>query len=204
VIKIKKILITIILILAILPTSVFADHQVDMSNQILENGYIRDTPLMVIDRPVNRIAERTVKSAIRRINYKIPVDFTVHVVDGWMYQLMALGLYLPDNTIVIFDFLDVDLDYLVHDTVTHEIGHLIFNQLNECEVEEYKRIRGIPKEWSMESEYANRPTEIFAEDFRLLFGGRKATRFSHMNKELRDPTRVRGLERFIRQFEGGD
>lgn len=200
---IKKILI-ILLILALLPTTVFADYEVDMSNEILENGYIKDTPLLVIDRPVNKITERTVKSAIRRIDYEIPVDFTVHVVDGWMYQALALGLYLPDDTIVIFDFLDVDLGYLVHDTVTHEIGHLVFSQLNECEAKEYKRIRGIPKEWSMESEYINRPTEIFAEDFRLLFGGRKARRFSHMNKGLKHPTRVRGLERFIRQFEGGD
>jgi hypothetical protein len=64
--------------------------------------------------------------------------------------------------------------------IAHEIGHVFQHDYlpvhHKRDWEEYRRLRGIedPYKFSSRSSHAYRPTEIFAEDFRVLFGGPSA------------------------------
>jgi hypothetical protein len=88
-------------------------------------------------------------------------------------------------------------------TIAHEMGHVF----QYCHVpvstnprwEEYSRIRGIlgDPRFSDSSPHAYRPREIFAEDFRVLFGGPLAFFGGRVeNPELESPVTVAGLEEF--------
>jgi hypothetical protein len=89
-------------------------------------------------------------------------------------------------------------------TVTHEFGHCVQeNYLPEGDAgrwNEYMSLRDILDEdkFRPTAAHADRPREIFAEDFRFLFGG-EAARYSGTieNPELPLPTEVRGLDEFI-------
>ncbi len=66
--------------------------------------------------------------------------------------------------------------------------------------DEYRRIRGIEDEitFSNTARHAYRPREIFAEDFRVLFGGAAAFFGGRVeNPELPSPVTVAGLEEFF-------
>ncbi|NIM18950.1 MAG: hypothetical protein GTO51_01035 [Candidatus Latescibacteria bacterium] len=88
--------------------------------------------------------------------------------------------------------------------VTHEIGHVFqFGNLPESDVENwdaYKKLRGIdnPLKFYETAPHAYRPKEVFAEDFRVLFGG-IAAKFGGIveNPELLSPLQVAGLEAFF-------
>jgi len=63
--------------------------------------------------------------------------------------------------------------------VIHEIGHVLMYKALNCTwdtsdkvLREYKKIRGIPDKWKnvKNPNWYTRPAEIFAEDFRYLFG----------------------------------
>jgi len=64
--------------------------------------------------------------------------------------------------------------------IVHEIGHaLCYKFVDPCYVdfretskfEEYRRLRGIPDHWTDKSHFwSRRPSEVWAEDFRYLFG----------------------------------
>jgi|GEM_PF-3596284 len=63
--------------------------------------------------------------------------------------------------------------------VIHEIGHVLMYKALNCVwdtsdkvLREYKKLRGIPDKWTNKgnSNWYTRPAEIFAEDFRYLFG----------------------------------
>jgi hypothetical protein len=87
--------------------------------------------------------------------------------------------------------------------LTHEVGHVFqFLHLPDRDAEgwgTYKRLRGISDEdrFSPTGQHAYRPKEIFAEDFRVLFGG-IAAKYNGIveNPELVTPTQVAGLEEF--------
>jgi hypothetical protein len=89
-------------------------------------------------------------------------------------------------------------------TVTHEIGHAFQNAYLSSELGdgwiEYLKLRGIyadPRYTDMAS-HANRPVEIFAEDFRYLFGGNEACCTGTIeNPSLPLPDDVPGLSGFI-------
>jgi hypothetical protein len=88
--------------------------------------------------------------------------------------------------------------------VTHEVGHVFqFLNLPNRDVEnwsKYKQLRGITNtgKFSPNGPHAYRPKEIFAEDFRVLFGG-EAAKYDGVieNPELVPPTVVAGLEEFF-------
>lgn len=86
--------------------------------------------------------------------------------------------------------------------VSHELGHAFHNRFlpdGSAPWTEYRAIRGIsdPVRFSESSVHAYRPKEIFAEDFRVLFGGPLAEFDGHVeNPELGSPEFVRGLESF--------
>lgn len=94
--------------------------------------------------------------------------------------------------------------YFVAFTVAHEFGHVFQHTYmpisNADRWETYLRIRGIYNDplYTDASPHCNRPREIFAEDFRYLFGGEEAC-YTHSieNPDLPLPDQVEGLQAFI-------
>jgi hypothetical protein len=92
--------------------------------------------------------------------------------------------------------------------VAHEMGHVFHNgYLPESSTlwHEYLSIRGIDDEsiYYASASHPYRPREIFAEDFRVLFGGRDAAFGGRVeNPSLPSPTLVPGLEGFIADIGG--
>jgi hypothetical protein len=87
---------------------------------------------------------------------------------------------------------------------THELGHVFqyayLPESNGMLWDEYRKIRGIGDEavFCSSAGHDFRPKEIFAEDFRVLFGG-EAARYdgSVQNPELPSPLTVSGLREFF-------
>lgn len=56
-------------------------------------------------------------------------------------------------------------------SVVHEIGHLVeFHYMDQKAMEDYRSARNIPAEWNNALAWTQRPREVFAEDFAMLFG----------------------------------
>ncbi len=88
--------------------------------------------------------------------------------------------------------------------VAHELGHVFqyryLPERLEDRWDQYRNIRGIEDEakYSNVGRHADRPREIFAEDFRVLFGGPDAYFGGRVeNPELPSPVAVAGLEDFF-------
>lgn len=99
-------------------------------------------------------------------------------------------------------------EYQVHSVTAHEIGHLVHNQLmgDEQSWARYRSLRGIEDEslYHAHAQHKNRPREIFAEDFRYLFGGSQAAYSGSIeNPELPLPSSVPGLESFFLSLVAG-
>ena len=89
-------------------------------------------------------------------------------------------------------------------TATHELGHVFQQHFAPERSGEnwptYLKLRGIEDEavYSAYGPRMNRPVEIFAEDFRYLFGGSEACYSGKIeNPDLPDPDVVKGLEEFF-------
>ena len=86
--------------------------------------------------------------------------------------------------------------------ITHELGHAFHNHFMSSASSrwgEYRALRGIADESTFNegAAHAFRPHEIFAEDFRVLFGGRQAYFDGHVeNTEIAEPEVVAGLKDF--------
>jgi hypothetical protein len=94
-----------------------------------------------------------------------------------------------------------------HAEVTHELGHVVqYALMPDDDVagwSAYRSLRGITdaSTFSAASVHANRPHEIFAEDFRVLFGGPTANYSGTIeNATLADPRAVPGLRSFFLGF----
>jgi hypothetical protein len=93
--------------------------------------------------------------------------------------------------------------------LVHELGHVIQYQWmpdGDARWSDYRRRRGIEdaERYSASSVHADRPHEIFAEDFRALFGGALANYSGSIeNAELVYPTEVSGLAEFMRSLPAG-
>jgi hypothetical protein len=89
-------------------------------------------------------------------------------------------------------------------TVTHELGHLFqYERMPDTSVDlwdRYNELRGIGNSdiYHEDAAHADRPHEIFAEDFRYLFGGEMAN-YAHNieNHDLVTPDQVEGLAEFM-------
>lgn len=92
--------------------------------------------------------------------------------------------------------------------VSHEIGHVFHNAYLPDDSPlwgRYRQIRTITDTWkySATSAHAYRPAEIFAEDFRVLFGSVEATFGGRVeNPELPSPLVVAGLKEFFTGLGG--
>ena len=98
--------------------------------------------------------------------------------------------------------LDIDPSVAAY-IIAHELGHAFHNRFmpdGSPAWDEYRRIRGITDtaRFSDRAGHAYRPKEIFAEDFRVLFGGEAAYFGGFVeNTELARPESVSGLESFF-------
>jgi hypothetical protein len=92
----------------------------------------------------------------------------------------------------------------LHALVVHELGHVVHQRLlpdwDTAGWAKYRELRGLTDETIYHSRAAhrNRPREIFAEDFRALFGGAAANYSGSIeNTDLRHPSEVPGLAEFF-------
>lgn len=96
----------------------------------------------------------------------------------------------------------------VHFLLAHELGHCVHRAFMPDEGDawsSYRTLRGIEDEASFHdwAPHAYRPREIFAEDFRYLFGGVDANYPGDIeNPELRTPDQVTGLRAFFLDLVG--
>ena len=90
-----------------------------------------------------------------------------------------------------------------HAEFVHELGHVVqyalFPDANTQGWAEYGRMRGLDaSHFNAQAPHANRPHEIWAEDFRALFGGASANSAGTIeNAALTYPTQVQGLDAFM-------
>jgi hypothetical protein len=93
--------------------------------------------------------------------------------------------------------------------IAHEIGHAFHNAFlagDSGKWDRYRRLRGIddPARFSADASHPYRPQEIFAEDFRVLFGGPEAHFGGYVeNPELTNPEWVSGLSHFFTSVTAG-
>lgn len=96
-----------------------------------------------------------------------------------------------------------------HSIVAHELGHVVqyasMPDEDTAHWNDYRALRGITDAtvYNAAAPHANRPHEIFAEDFRALFGGALANYSGTIeNASLPYPTSVPGLEAFMAGLTG--
>ncbi len=96
-----------------------------------------------------------------------------------------------------------------HAEVVHELGHVVqradLPDSDTAAWTRYRALRGIldASVYNADAAHADRPHEIFAEDFRALFGGALATSSGTIeNATLTPPDQVPGLEGFLRSLAG--
>lgn len=109
-----------------------------------------------------------------------------------------------DSKIFLSPGINPVAEEVTHMVTTHELGHVFHNNyLPDSDVNswgEYRKLRGIEDTtvFCAEAQHRNRPHEIFAEDFRFLFGGSLANySLSIENGDLLRPDLVQGLEGFM-------
>lgn len=93
----------------------------------------------------------------------------------------------------------------VHVTVAHEMGHVVHHELvpsSRTDLwKDYAEIRGVDYRDAVSAEaHSQRLNEMFAEDFRVLFGGELSSGAELENHGIADPREVSGLEDFFRSL----
>jgi hypothetical protein len=87
--------------------------------------------------------------------------------------------------------------------IAHELGHAFHNRFmpeGSSAWTDYRRLRGIQdtSKYYDTASHAYRPREIFAEDFRVLFGGAEAAFDGRIeNTEIASPDVIPGLDSFM-------
>ena len=96
-----------------------------------------------------------------------------------------------------------------HAEFVHELGHVVqYARLPDQDAaswSRYRTLRGIAdvSVYQASAAHACRPHEIFAEDFRVLFGGALAHSTGNVeNASLTPPTQIAGLAEFMLQLSG--
>jgi hypothetical protein len=96
----------------------------------------------------------------------------------------------------------------VHYIVAHEVGHVVQHLLMPDSRDDlwarYAALRGLDlKDAASHASHASRPAEVFAEDFRVLFGGEMARCGGNVeNHDLEAPEEVSGLRDFMLSLVG--
>lgn len=97
-----------------------------------------------------------------------------------------------------------------HAEFVHELGHIVqyahMPDVDRDRWSTYRNLRGIADEYvySSDGSHGDRPHEIFAEDFRALFGGSRANYSGTIeNAAIQHPTTVQGLREFMLALANG-
>ena len=152
-----------------------------------------------------------VETAIRAIPSELLTDVRVKVFllpyprSGMLGSSAdGLGIYLTPG---VRAYTRDEIHYLV----AHELGHAfhrVHMPYGDRAWDRYRQLRGLgdAERFSFDGPHVDRPQEIFAEDFRVLFGGAFArTDGSIENAALLRPEEVPGLAQFFLGFlEGGE
>ena len=113
----------------------------------------------------------------------------------------TLALTFKDNSTVVFGTYFKFSEEKLNQLAVHELGHQIaFRLMNDAKWKKYIKLRGLENSriYNNHTEvFSNRPQEIFAEDFRLLFGGDAAMKAAHINKDIPTPDKAPGLKDFF-------
>jgi|GEM_PF-4526965 len=143
-------------------------------------------------------------AALREVRFPLDAvgEYKIHFLT---YKLKnnssTLALSFEDGSAVVFGTYAPLPKEKLHRLAVHELGHEVdFSLMDKEKWAEYKKLRGISDEeiYNNYTEvYENRPQEIFAEDFRLLFGGDAAVAAAHLNSELKNPDQIPGLKEFF-------
>lgn len=110
------------------------------------------------------IDEQIIDKLISNFEYNLNRHFTIYLVDKVSVDYY-LGVAFDNNKIYLFP----EEEKYVLDTLYHELGHLAYFELTNKERNEWKKFRQVPTGLSENSEYDFRPSEIFANDFNILF-----------------------------------
>lgn len=145
--------------------------------------------------------------ALRQVDFDLSLigEYNVYFLDCILEDYSkTMALSFKDDSVVVFGTCKKMSKQEIHKIAVHELGHEIdFKLMNEEKWQEYKRIRGIENTeiyFNSSKIYSNRPQEIFAEDFRLIFGGELARRLPHLNSSLGDPNSNPELIKFFKNL----
>lgn len=132
-------------------------------------------------------------------------DYKIYIIQNKLKDYKNYSaLSFLDNTAVVFGRYSELSDELIAYLAVHEFGHNVdFRLMNKELWKEYKEIRGITDTviYNNNSPISgNRPQEIFAEDFRLLYGSDEAMVKAHQNSKLINPNEVEGLRDFFEKL----
>jgi len=132
-------------------------------------------------------------------------DYKVYIIQNKLKDYKSFSaLSFTDNTAVVFGRYTELSDEMTAYLAVHEFGHNVdFRLMNKDLWKEYKEIRGITDVSIYNNNAAfsgNRPQEILAEDFRLLYGPDAAKVKAHQNTDLADPNDVIGLKEFFEKL----
>lgn len=134
-----------------------------------------------------------------------PLRATVYCLPGYPTQV-GRSFAVGTEVFLAPGFAAVE-DEVVAYTVVHELGHVLQNTRmpgrHGARWEEYVRMRdiGAADTFHDHAPHRDRPGEIFAEDFRALYGGPLATYSGTIeNQDLPAPATVDGLEAWFRDL----
>lgn len=151
-----------------------------------------------------------VEDAVRAIPAELLRDITVTIFvlpyprEGILGSSAdGLGIYLTPG---VRTYTAAEVHYLV----AHELGHSFHRRhlpYGDDAWTQYRELRGLEdlSRFAFGGPHADRPQEIFAEDFRVLFGGALASGDGSVeNAGLLRPDEVPGIERFFWAFVEDD
>lgn len=179
---------------------------IPMDNDLLLNKtwYGRIFKVAPDNKQVQSVDEIEYFKALLAVDYPIE-DYTIYFLD---YKSLDryLAMTLKDNSTVVFGVDKALSIESIHMIAVHELGHFIhFRYMTDTKWQEYKELRGITDNKiynnTASSPIYDRPQEIFAEDFRFLYGNESATSIEHLNTELINPAYVIGLKEFFESLK---
>lgn len=158
--------------------------------------------------PLQQVDRYEYDQALQQVTYSHAVNYKVYFLS---YKLSnyptAQALSFKDDSVVVFGTYYPLSQARIHQLAVHELGHQVdFKLMNQADWNKYLSLRNLTDSNlfnDSSSIYENRPQEIFAEDFRLLFGGEKAREIPHLNRSLPAPDTVRGLREFFLGLSSG-
>ncbi|MBD3162229.1 MAG: T9SS type A sorting domain-containing protein [Candidatus Eisenbacteria bacterium] len=150
------------------------------------------------------LEEDRVRAALQAIDPRFlsQLGFTIYLLP---YPVASpLNSWAGERTIYLSPGVYAMSEVQLHQLVAHEVGHILHRYFlpddDHDGWSEYRWLRGIQDTTVFHDGaiHKNRPHEVFAEDFRVLFGGERARADGSIeNPDLLRPDRVPDLEAFF-------